>query len=354
MLFYWLLFCFVVLWSSLIVVQELDVLGRTELMRFATRFVLVTVLSLFAGLFSINGSIDYNNYVDMLNVAPPATAWDVITLKDPLFLLMGFFFREHNGDISLLVFSVAFLSLGIKFKIFSSVLGGSGCAEIFSLAIVFLVGRFFLLHEFTQLRASLGIALISLSIVYAIKDRPLLMMTTAALAALTHLSTLTLLPALLLVYRVDIKIKIYIAIFAVVCTLIFIAFFDMMRFSRLEPYLTGSYPVTANTVFSFYLIFKMTVLTGLLLQWKSLTSTLHHALLISAYGIFLTLLFLKNNVFSLRLGELTAVFDCLCFACFFANGLKLKPVHGYVAGLGIAVLFYFSSIRIVKPLSLGF
>jgi hypothetical protein len=101
-------------------------------------------------------------------------------------------------------------------------------------------------------------------------------------------------------------------------------------------------------------MFKVTLLAGLLLQWKSLTTAMRHALLISAYGIFLTWLFVQNDVLSLRLGELTAVFDCLCFAYFFRHGLTLEPVYGYVAGLGIAVLFYFSSTNIVNPLSLGF
>lgn len=354
MTFYWLLFCFVVFWSGLIAVQENGVLGRAEVLRFGTRFVLVVVLSLFAGLFSENGSVDYNNYVDMLNEAPPTTVWETITLKDPFFLLMGFSFRGHDGNLSFLVFLVTFLSLGIKFKVFSSVFGGDFDADVFSLAVIFLVARFFLLHEFTQLRASLGIALISLSILYAIENRPVLVVATAALAALTHLSTLGLLPALLLVYRVDLRIKMYVVAFVAVATLMVVALFDVERFSRLAPYLTGEYPVTTNTVFSFYFMFKVTLLAGLLLQWKSLTTAMRHALLISAYGIFLTWLFVQNDVLSLRLGELTAVFDCLCFAYFFRHGLTLEPVYGYVAGLGIAVLFYFSSTNIVNPLSLGF
>ena len=53
----------------------------------------------------------------------------------------------------------------------------------------------------------MGIALISFSIVYAMEKRPVLVLATAALAALTHLSTLALLPALLLTYRIDLKIK---------------------------------------------------------------------------------------------------------------------------------------------------
>ena len=112
MTFYWLLFGFVVIWSGLIAVQELDMLSRAEVLRFATRMVLVTVLSLFAGLFSENGSVDYNNYVDLLDVAPPATAWEAITQKDPIFLMMGFSLRCDDGNLSLLVFLMAFFFAG--------------------------------------------------------------------------------------------------------------------------------------------------------------------------------------------------------------------------------------------------
>lgn len=353
MTLYWLLFGFVVLWSGLIAVQELDVLSRAEVLRFATRMVLVMVLSLFAGLFSESGSVDYNNYVDLLNEAPPGTAWEAITSKDPFFLLLGFLFKGNDGSLSLLVFLVAFLSLGIKLNIFNRLFDGSDCADIFSLAVIFLVGRFFLLHEFTQLRASLGIALISLAIVYSMENRPVLLVATAAVAALTHLSSLALLPAVLLVYPAGFKIKIYIAVFAAAGALSVATLFNAEQFSRLAPYLTGEYPVTTNTLFSLYFVFKVTLLAGLLLQWKSLPGAMRHALVISAYGILLTWLFVQNDVLSLRLGELTAVFDCLCFAYFFRHGLRLEPIYGYGAGLGIAVLFYFSSIKIVNSLSGG-
>lgn len=91
MTFYWLLFCFVVLLSCLIAVQELVVPGRAEVMHFGVHFVTVAVLSLFAGGFLESGSVDYKNYVDMPNVAPPATTWKLLTLKNPPSSAVGFF-----------------------------------------------------------------------------------------------------------------------------------------------------------------------------------------------------------------------------------------------------------------------
>lgn len=350
MTFYWLLFCFVVLWAGLMALQELDVLGRTQALRLGSRFVLVVLLSLFAGFFSETGSVDYENYVGMLDEDPPVTAWEVITLKDPLFQLMGFFFISADGSLSLLMFFITLVSFGIKLRIFSS----RYYEDIFSLAVIFLVARFFLLHEFTQIRVSLGIALISLSILYAMENRLALVLLTIVLAAFTHLSTLALLPAVLLACRIDLKVKIYLFASLAIVALIGGLVFNLERFSRIAPYLTGEYDVVENTLFSFYFLFKLVVLTNLLLQWKSLTTALRQAFLTSVYGVLLTCVFVQNDVLSLRFGELTAVFDCLCFAYFFRHGLKLDFIYAYLGGVVVAALFFLSSMNIVNPLDVRF
>jgi hypothetical protein len=255
-----------------------------------------------------------------------------------------------DGGLSLLILFVTFVSLGIKFAIFKS----SHYKDIFSLAVIFLVARFFLLHEFTQIRVSLGIALISFSILYAMANRMVLVSLMVVLAALVHLSTLALLPAVLLACRFSLKTKIcFFAFFALVALTLAMAF-DGEKFSRIAPYLTGEYEVTENTLFSYYFIFKMAIFASLFMQWKSLRIGLRSALLTSSYGVLLTLIFLKNDVLSLRLGELTAVFDCICFAYFFRYGLKLNYLFGYMSGVVVAALLYFSSMSIVNPLSANF
>ena len=350
MAFYWLLFCFVLLWASLMILQDFDVLGSTSAARFSTRFIFITVVSLFAGYFSDAGSFDYDNYVDLLNEAPPTTVWQLITLKDPFFQLMGFMFRSSDGSLAFLMFFITFISLGLKIII----LDGKHYKNIFGLAVVFLLARFFLLHEFTQVRAALGIAFVSISIMYAMENKLVLVVVSLALAVMTHLSTIVLLPAVLLVYQVNAKIKLFIFIFLAVAFSVVISNFDIESFSRISPYLTGEYYVAENTIFSFYFLFKVIVSASLFYQWKSLTPALRHALIISVYGLFLTWFFLKNEVLSLRLGELTAVFDCLCFAYFFKYGLKLDYFYGYLAGIFIAGIFYYSSTNIVNPLTLNF
>jgi hypothetical protein len=242
------------------------------------------------------------------------------------------------------------MSFGIKIRILSS----KHYKDIIGLAVVFLVARFFLLHEFTQIRVSLGIAIMSIAIMYAMERKLILVLVTIAIAIMTHLSTLAMLPVVLLTYRAELKGKIYLFSFMSVIILIMGLAFDAERFSRLAPYMTGEYYVTENTLLSSYFLFKVAVLIVLLFQWKLLTTPMRNALLASAYGIFLTCIFLKNDVLSLRLGELVGVFDCLCFAYFFRHGMRLGSSYGYLGGVIAASGLYFSSIGIVNPLGLRF
>jgi len=350
MIFYWLLFGFVVIWSCLIAVQDFDSLGHTNVLRISTRLVLIAVVSLFVGLFSQIGSLDYDNYVEMLSEAPPSTLYDLMVLKDPFFQLLGFLFRSADGHLISLTFITTLISFGLKIKVLSN----KYYDNLLGLAVIFIFARFFLLHEFTQIRAALGIALISLAIVYAMENKLVLMMLAIILALLTHLSVVALLPAVVLAYPVKIRIKLMTFAFLVFALTAVFLVFKPESFSRLAPYLTGEYHVTENTLFSSYFFFKLVVFIALFLQWQQLSTAMQLAFSISGYGMLLTLVFLKNNVLSLRLGELTAVFDCLCFAWFFRYGLKLNFFYGYVSGIIIAGFLYYSSTKIVNPLALNF
>ena len=350
MLPYWIVFSFAIVWMGLIALQESDEFGRIPTLRFATRWLFVAILSLFVGVYSENGSLDYQNYVDFLIETPPVAEWGLSSLKDPFFQSLGLAFASHDGNLGTLTFVTTFLSLGIKMKILDS----RYYENVFSLAMIFLIGRFFLLHEFTQIRASLGIAFISLSILGAIEKKWLLVLTGIVVAVFTHLSTIAMLPVVLLACNTTVKVKLILLFLLIPLFLVIGVGVEVENFSRLEPYLTGDHLVTENTLISFYFLFKTLVLVILLFQWTSLNSGMRCALMVSAYGLLLTLAFIQNNVLSLRLGELTAVFDCICFAYFLKYSYKLELFYAYVAGLVVAALLYFSSTNIVYPISLNF
>jgi len=347
---YWVLFCFVIFWIGLITLQENDEIGRLEGLRLTTRWLFAAALGLFVGIYSRNGSLDYENYVDFLSDTPPLGEWAVSSLKDPFFQSLGLVFVGSDRGIAFLTFVTTVLSILIKMKIFDS----RYYSSIFGLAMIFLIGRFFLVHEFTQIRASLGIAFMSFSVICTIEKKWRLALLMAFVAAFTHFSTLALLPVVLLSLNVPLKVKLgLLAFIAMVFSAIGIGF-ETEIYSRLEPYVAGDYLVTENTLLSFYFLFKILVLGTLLFQWMSLNSGMRYALLISGYGLFLIVVFLQNNVLSIRFGELTAVFDCICFAYFLKYSFRVNLIYTYSAGVVISALLYFSSTKIVNPVALTF
>jgi len=353
MIFYWALFYLVVFLIFLLVFQEINlihVFENPETLRLGVFWVLLVFLSLFVGFFSKTGSVDYDNYVDLLSENIPANRYDLLALKDPFFQLIGFILRNSDGSLITLTFVTAFLSIWIKLTVFSN----KYYKNFFGVAVLFLFSRFFLLHEFTQMRAALGIAFISIAVLYALEKKPSLMLLMVALAGLTHLSTVALLPVILFAYKTSFRLKQIFFVVLLVVALALALVFDAENFSRISPYLTGEYYVSENTLLSFYFIIKIFVVAALSFKWSLLNPGLRCALIATVYGMFLTLVFLQNDVLSLRLSELTAVFDCICFAYFFKYVLKINYFHSYYFAFILAGFFFFSATNVVKPLSLIF
>ena len=353
MIFYWALFYLVVFLIFLLVFQEINLIHifeNSETLRVGVFWVLLVFLSLFVGFFSKSGSVDYDNYVDLLSENVPANRYELLTLKDPFFQLIGFILRNSDGSLIALTFVTAFLSIWIKLKVFSN----KYYKNLFGVAVLFLFSRFFLLHEFTQMRAALGIAFISIAVLYALEEKPSLMLLMVALAGLTHLSTVALLPVILFAYKTSLRLKQIFVVVLLVVALALALVFDVENFSRISPYLTGEYYVTENTLLSFYFMIKIFVVAALSFKWRLLNPGLRCALAATVYGMLLTLVFLQNDVLSLRLSELTAVFDCICFAYFFKHVLNINYLHGYYFAFILAGFFFFSATNVVKPLSLIF
>lgn len=346
MIFYWTLFCFVSLLWCLNSFRCIGVINVNGVFSPILSFILVIILSLFVSIFSATGSVDYENYVDLLNEDFPTSLADFMVLKDPVFHLIGFLLKRPDGSLATLLFLITFFSMWIKFKIFSNIY----FKDLFAFALILLFGRFFLLHEFTQWRIALGIALISASVLPALEKKPVQVLVLMLLAALTHLSSIVLFPVVLFAYETGARLKVFIlgALFVLALALGYV--FDIQNFSRIAPYFSGEYQVIENTLVSFYFIFKIVVVATLLSHWNVLNAGLRCSLIATAYGMLLTLIFVQNDVLSLRFGELTAIFDCICFAYFFKIALRLDCLSAALGTIIMAGYFYYSSTNVVKPL----
>lgn len=346
MALYWTLFLCVASFTLMIALHDNEGALPSVFLRRANLFVLVLLGAIFASTFSEAGSRDYANYVDFLDATQSFEDLDHFFDKDPFFQLFGALARNRDGDIWLLVFLIAAITYLIKIEIFSH----PHFKGLLALAILFSFSRFFLLHEFTQIRAALGIAFISYAVIRALERKTASAILLASIAAATHLSTVALFPPVMLAFPMRYRWKILALIFLSVFAGSFGLMFQLADISRLEPYLSGEYSVTDNTLISFYFLFKLFVIVTLLSQWRSLNSGLRYSTIISAYCMALTWIFLWNDALSLRLGELSAVFDCICFSYFFRYGIRVTPFVRIPMALIIASIFYNATVQVVNPI----
>lgn len=302
---------------------------------------LIIVLSLFSGLRSQTTDPDYLNYIDWLSSDVSIQDWTVLLRKDPIFQIIGIFFRSNEEDLVYLMLAISITSLSIKIRILKS----PDYRGLLGLGLLFLISRFFLVHEFTQVRVALAISLATLALIYSLEERKILALIIFALGVFTHASTIVLTPLFLYSYSENLRGR---SLFGglVVALLAFLFLYDLYSediIARISPYFSEEFDVKSNSLLSFYFLIKVAAVAFLLLQWRYLNRGMRLAMIACLYGIILTIIFIKNDVLSLRLSELTAIFDCICLAhIFIFNSGKYRFL-----GLGYAIFLsaiFFKSV----------
>lgn len=308
---------------------------------------LITILSLFSGLRSPASDPDYFNYIDWLNPQTPIQDWtELLSKKDPLFQIIGILFRSNDEDLVFLMLAISLISLSIKIRILKS----PEYRGLLGLGLLFLISRFFLVHEFTQIRAGLAISLATLAFIYSLERRWILALIILALGVLTHASTIVLAPLLLYSHPANLRRKILFGGLAValITFLVLYTQYSADIIARISPYFSGEYDVKENSLLSFYFLIKIATVAFLLFQWHDLNRGMRLAVISCLYGIILTIIFLDNDVLSLRLSELTAIFDSICLAyifIFYSGKYRLIAMQYAIL---LSAIFYGSASRIVN------
>lgn len=313
----------------------------------------VMMLSVFAGLRSPSSSADYQNYILWIQGLSEGAVGGFAN-RDPVFGLLGEALQSRTGGLVLFMFVIAVLSLLLKVQILES----REYKGLIGFGFIFIMGRFFLLHEFTQVRAALGISLGTLALVWAQQGRWLRGGAVFAVAALTHISVLALAPLFAVVVNLRPGarwVKIAVALVAALILAALVVELNVISdiVERLTPYLSGQYDVTTNSLLSTYFIIKLGILGFMAYQWRDLNNGLRLALLASLYGSAVTVVFLRNDVLSLRLAELVSIFDCICFAHVFRSWAMRERVLATLTAILIAVVFFYSATKIVHPYAIA-
>lgn len=345
---YWIVFALCVLVCIPIAIAE----SRPRITNINTQslyivgVLLITILSLFSGLRSPTSDPDYFNYIDWLNLNTPIQDWTALPSKDPLFQMIGILLRSNDENLAFLMLVISLISLSIKIRILKS----PEYRGLLGLGLLFLISRFFLVHEFTQIRAGLAISLATLALIYSLERRWLLALIILALGVLTHASTIALAPLLLYSHPANFRRKVVFCGMAValIALLVLYAQYSADIVARISPYFSGEYDVKENSLLSFYFLIKIATVAFLLIQWHELNRGMRLAVISCLYGIILTIIFLENDVLSLRLSELTAIFDSICLAyvfIFYSGKYRLIAMQYAVL---LSAIFYGSASRIVN------
>jgi hypothetical protein len=342
---YWIMFAFLVTQCVAINAQLLTERSTPRLPMWALCAPTLIFLGVFAGLRSPQSDADYGNYIDWFAALGSSVSAHVLISKDPVFQALGVALRLRTDHLVLLMLAIALLSLLMKIRILRS----DEYRGLLGFGLLFLISRFFLLHEFTQVRAALGISLATLALVYSVEGKRYLGALTFALAVGSHLSTIVLLPLFVLFGQIGLAWRV-LAVGGGVLSLLGMALQAEIQatvLARALPYLGGGYAVADNTLLSVYFIVKLAAVTLLLRRWGRLGRGMRLATAAMAYGIIVTALFLQNDVLSLRLSELTAIFDCICLAYLFARWFARHAVLATTAAVALSATFYFSALKIV-------
>lgn len=347
---YWIIFLLAAVGCIAINSQPVRARESLQPLVLPTAAFVILGLALFAGLRSPTSDADYLNYLEWFNAAASSVETPETFKKDPVFSGLGIALRTPGGSLVPLMICAALLSFIAKMRLLAS----REFEGLLGFALLFIVARFFLLHEFTQVRASLGIALASLALVYSVEGRRWKAFVAFLIASQVHLSVVALLPLWLFSDPSPMRWKM------VAGALLGIAFaaasYSTGGFEaalaevavRLMPYVTGEYETSENTLLSVYFVVKMVTLVFLWTRWSELSRGVRLAVLATSYGAVLTVTFIKIDVLSLRLSELTAIFDCVCFAWVFRYAYQRAPVLATASALLLACAFYGAALGIVN------
>lgn len=164
--------------------------GATPALRRPLSLAIPATLVLFAGL--RGDSVDYPQYqlmFDLLVELDPDYPERIFFGKDVLFGAMMDVLARLGGDVQWIFFLSALLSVGLKQIAFSRAFdGNTAAAWLATLCLTFF------LHDFTQIRTAIAIALCFIALLYLLEGRKRAWLVLSVLAAGFHISTALFVP----------------------------------------------------------------------------------------------------------------------------------------------------------------
>ncbi|MFG0729877.1 EpsG family protein [Photobacterium damselae] len=313
------------------------------------------LLCFFLNIFDISSTYDYLNYSEWFsNISNNLSNYYIY--KDPFFYLISKVVLFVDGGVNNVLLTLVLISIFCKLW-FAYKLP----VNIFFIFLWLYFCRLFFIHDLIQFRIAVGTGFGLLFFINYIDDNKGRAFIFILLALSIHLSTLLYLivvPLYKFVNKNTISKK---AIFLVVASFFIsiylggnniglIAIFKSIPilYSRMAPYIDGSYAYTTLSLVNGYLYIKITFYIMFVAMFiynkKNIDTYFYLLFLISIVNTDLFLIFRWNDSIALRISDALSVFDLL-FISFFLNKYRDKLLITMIIFI-VGLIMLHSSVKV--------
>lgn len=307
------------------------------------------LLSLFASLRGEGVDRDYLNYISWFELINNEFWVAVEQKKDIGFVLLYKSLAFITEQPWFFFFVAGFIALAVKAKFASKLQFGNFAALIF----ILIISRFYLVHELTQVRAGLAIAIASYAAMTLLNGERFKSLFFFVIAISIHVSVI-IIPLFLLVRnnwpalnkRFMLLLIPVLGIFSGGVSSLLLMFIDSQR---IMVYIDTD-EAGAISLLSFYYLTRMAVFYFIVFKLYQHTNNIQKLVLFfSSTSLFFNAAFAWNSVLSLRMVEVLGLFDMAMFVMPLLF-MKNNSVWLYKTMLiGFSFVMFFSTTKIIQP-----
>ncbi|HEY1804593.1 MAG TPA: EpsG family protein [Terracidiphilus sp.] len=309
---------------------------------------ILTFLVLFGGLRGPFVDRDYANYLQWFNDIAHRDAEVSQWLWDPPFSVISYLVMSVGWPFFAVTLIFSALSLSLKWYFASKVVGNRWLTLFFYLIFC----RFYIVSDLTEIRVSVAIPLMAMSIYLACMARRRAAVAVYLLSAAFHLSMLLVLPVfVLLIAGVKFRSRLWVialAPLAFVTWLKLQSLFDSVaviyRVGRFLAPNSAHDELTLESLYFAMLVFPAAV--GAFFAWEKLS--LHHrvAVFCSALGVSVFVVLISNTVLASRCVNVFEIYQTMLYVVF------MQLLRGYKRLIYVALLVVMGFGEFIKEFNL--
>ena len=316
-------------------------------------FPLIITLALIVGSRQSGVDHDYDNYITWISEVSGSLSEVISQGKDIGFILIYSFTSLFDNSYVLFFTIIAFLSIFFKVKFSNQVFEG----RFYIIIFLMIFSRFFIIHDFTQIRGGLAISLTSYGVLKLINNDKSKGIVYSILGVTIHLSVL-LIPIVFIAYKLVCNRK-FLKTFLIILPLVGIflgeAFKSLLPFidsARINVYLSGQYLTEQVSLLSFYYLIRFFIFYSIMIFFYSrIKGSFRIYIFYASASLFLHAAFSWNDAISLRLVEVLGFFDMamLILPLLYIN--RNSRIIYYIFLAAVSFIFFSSSTKIVHTYS---